>query len=224
MKATVSFITERFDFFNGLIFEGKLPAIPLVVTNAATYVGLFCYKSRRPVFGRRVHYDLKIRISARLDLPASEIEDTLIHEMIHYWILLNKLKDTSRHGKVFRAKMDEINRDFGRHITVSHRATKEQREEALDKRPRRRVVAIIRFRDGREGVKCLPCIEARVKAYDRALRRTGKIAAIDYFEVSDPWFNRFPTSSAFNVFFTDLDEVRNHISGLRNSAILSSQV
>lgn len=216
MRATESFVKERFDRFNGLIFEGKLPDIPLVITNAASYLGMFCYKTRKPVFGKRRHYDLLIRISARLDLPESEIEDTVIHEMIHCWILLNGIRDTARHGKVFRSMMSDINSKYGRHITVSHRATKEQREAALDKRPRRRVVAILRFKDGREGVKCLPCMEARVKAYDRAFRRTGKIAEIEYYTVSDPWFNRFPTSSAFNVIFTDINEVRRHIISMGN--------
>lgn len=216
MKATESFVKERFALFNEMIFGCRLPDIPLVISDAASYLGMFCYRTRTHLFGKKTHYDLKIRISSRLDLPESEIEDTLIHEMIHYWILHNNIRDTSRHGKVFRSMMSDINGRYGRHITVSHRATKEQREAALDKRPRQRVLAILLFRDGREGVKLLPCIPARVKAYDRALRRSGKIADIDYYTVSDPWFNRFPTSSAFNVIITDINEVRRHISSSGN--------
>ncbi len=108
--------------------------------------------------------------------------------------------------------MDDINRKFGRHVTISHRTTKEQREAALDKRPRLRVVAVVTFKDGRQGLKLLPPVEKKVSAYHRALMRSGRVSGIEYYQESDPWFNRYPTSSAFNVFFVPMDEVRKHLT------------
>ena len=213
MKPNVQFIQTRFDEFNALIFEGALPSVPVVLSNAASYVGMCTFKSRRRPFRAPEHYDFKLRISTRFDLPEAEIEDTIIHEMIHYYIRLNGIRDTSAHGKVFRRMMADINSRFGRHITVSHRTTREQREAALDKRPRLRVVAVVTFRDGRQGLKLLPGNERSVAAYHRALMRSGRISGIEYYLESDPWFNRYPTSSAFNVLFVPMDEVRAHISG-----------
>ena len=142
--------------------------------------------------------------------------------MIHYYIRLNRIKDTSAHGKVFRQMMNELNSRFGRHITISHRTTKEQREAALDNRPRQRVVAIVSFKDGREGLKLLPCKQDKVAAYRRALMRSGQVADISFSVESDPWFNRFPTSSAFNVIFAPMEEVRAHLSKTKHPASLDA--
>ena len=57
------------------------------------------------------------------------LEDTIIHEMIHYHILSNQLQDTSAHGKLFRKMMDDINARFGRNVTISHKPTEEEREK-----------------------------------------------------------------------------------------------
>ena len=212
MVPDIPFIQARFDRFNELIFSGKLPKIPVALSNAASYVGLCTFKTRRRLFGRTEHYDFKLRFSKRFDLPENEVEDTVIHEMIHYYIRLNNIKDTSAHGKVFRQMMEQINSTYGRHITVSHRTTKEQREAVLDKRPKLRYIAIVTFKDGRQGIKLLPHDERKVAAYHRVLMRSRQVSAIDYFEESDPWFNRFPTSSAFNVIMAPMEEVKEHLT------------
>jgi hypothetical protein len=212
VKPTVQYVESKFDEFNAMIFDGKLPKIPVALSNAASYVGLCTFKTRRRPFRAPEYYGFKLRISTRFDLPEAEVEDTVIHEMIHYHIRLNGIKDTSAHGKVFRQMMDDINRKFGRHVTISHRTTKEQREAALDKRPRLRVVAVVTFKDGRQGLKLLPPVEKKVSAYHRALMRSGRVSGIEYYQESDPWFNRYPTSSAFNVFFVPMDEVRKHLT------------
>lgn len=212
MKPTVQYVESKFDEFNAMIFDGKLPKIPVALSNAASYVGLCTFKTRRRPFRAPEYYGFKLRISTRFDLPEAEVEDTVIHEMIHYHIRLNGIKDTSAHGKVFRQMMDDINRKFGRHVTISHRTTKEQREAALDKRPRLRVVAVVTFKDGRQGLKLLPPVEKKVSAYHRALMRSGRVSGIEYYQESDPWFNRYPTSTAFNVFFVPMDEVRKHLT------------
>ena len=211
MIPTVPYIEAKFDEFNALIFGGRLPRIPVALSNAASYVGLCTYKTRRHLLGRMEYYGFRLRISKRFDLPEQEVEDTIIHEMIHYSIRLDGIKDTSAHGKVFRQMMDHVNSTFGRHVTISHHTTKEQREAALDKRPRERTVAIVTFKDGRRGLKLLPCNEQKVNAYNRALMRSGQVRGIDYHHTSDPWFNRFPTSSAFNVIFAPMDEVEEHL-------------
>ena len=209
MKPDVPYIEAKFQEFNSLMFDNALPAVPVELSKASSYVGLCTFKTRRHLFGKVEYYDFRLRFSTRLDLPEAEVEDTIIHEMIHYYIRLNRIKDTSAHGKVFRQMMNELNSRFGRHITISHRTTKEQREAALDKRPRQRVVAIVSFKDGREGLKLLPC-------------KQEKVADISFWVESDPWFNRFPTSSAFNVIFAPMDEVRAHLSKTKHPASLDA--
>lgn len=212
VKPTVPYIRSKFDEFNALIFGGKLPQIPVALSNAVSYVGLCTFKTRRRAFRAPEYYDLKLRISTRFDLPEAEVEDTIIHEMIHCYIRLNGIRDTSAHGKVFLQMMNNINARWGRHVTVSHHTTKEQREAALDKRVRPHLIAVVSFKDGRQGLKLLTQDSRKVAAYHRALMRSGRVSGIEYYVESDPWFNRFPTSSAFNVFFVPMDEVRAHIT------------
>ena len=57
------------------------------------------------MFGGTKYYDFKLRINKRIDLPEQEIEDIIIHEMIHYHIAYNGIKDTSTHGRVFMNKI-----------------------------------------------------------------------------------------------------------------------
>ena len=224
MKASLPFIEARFDEFNSLMFEGKLPKIPVALSNAVSYVGLCTFKTRKRPFRAPEHYDFKLRISTRFDLSESELEDTIIHEMIHYCIRLNGIRDTSAHGTAFRRMMNEINEKFGRHIRVSHHTTKEQREALIDKRPKWHVVAIVSFKDGRQGLKLLPKIGQRITAYHRAVGSNPGVSSIEYYMENDPWFNRFPTSSAFNVLFVPIDEVRSHISGRTPLTVTSSSV
>ncbi|MBO4671049.1 MAG: SprT-like domain-containing protein [Bacteroidales bacterium] len=224
MKADLTFIEARFDEFNSLIFGGKLPKIPLALSNAATYVGQCTFKTRKKPFRAPEHYDFKLRISTRFDLPQSELEDTIIHEMIHYYIRLNGIKDSSAHGTVFRRMMNDINSRFGRHIRVSHHTTKDQREALVDQRPKWHVVAIVSFKDGRQGLKLLPRIAQRITAYHRTVGSSPEVAGIRYYMENDPWFNRFPTSSAFNVFFPPEDEVSTHISARHPLTVTAKSV
>ena len=106
MKATIPYIEKKFDEFNRLIFEGKLPRIPIELSNAKTFLGQCVYKKRRRPFGKPKLYDFRLRINTRIDLPEQELEDTIIHEMIHYYIGYNKLEDASSHGPLFLQMMN----------------------------------------------------------------------------------------------------------------------
>lgn len=212
MKATVPYIEAKFAEFNQRYFGSELSPVPVELSKAASYVGQCTFKTKKLAGITIRRYDLRIRISTRHDLPEQEVEDTIIHEMIHCYIWQKGLRDTSTHGKVFREIMNRINSLYGRHITVSHRLTREQREEGLDKRPKWHLIALVSFADGRQGIKLLPRIPARVSAYDRVLKRSGNASAIEYYLEKNAWFNRFPTSSAYNVFYADIQEVRSHLS------------
>ena len=211
MKATLEFVEERFSRFNALCFDGKLPPIPLRISNARTYLGLSRYRKRRGADGSVELYAFSISISGRFDLPESEIEDTVIHEMIHCYIWISGSKDTSAHGRLFRDMMERINREHGRHITISHRSTPQEREQAVDSRPRPHVVALVSFKDGRTGVKVLPCTDRSLVRYRRGVMLSGKVTDIEFYHTDNPWFNRFPCSSALNVIYKKREEILPHL-------------
>lgn len=217
MIATIPFLQERFETFNHAYFGGALPPVPIKLSRAVRSLGACTYRKQRRPFGKLVFSDFCIRISTQFDLPENELEDILLHEMIHYEILSGQRRDSSAHGVLFRSRMQEFNDKYGRHITVSHRLTPQDQLQLAEKaqQPVWRVVARIRFKDGRIGIKVLPRIAMRIKAYRRGLLLSGQVAAIDFYWSDDPWFARFPKSSALNVFFPREADFETHFTDAR---------
>ena len=211
MKADIAYVQEKFREFNRLMFGGKLPEPPMTITNAKTYFGVCAFRKHRKWNGRLEYSDFKIRISRRFDLLQEEIDDTIIHEMIHYWIGLFSPADMPGHSPLFRKMMKEINQRFDRNIRVSHRLSAEQLEQTIDNRPKKHVVARVMLKDGRIGIKVIPCMERHIRRYQRGMMASGKVGSIEFFQTTDPFFNRFPSSSAFTVYFPDPDVLAEHL-------------
>lgn len=96
MLATVQFVRTTFDRFNALCFEGVLPAVPIVLTKAGTFLGKMEYKSRRDFFGIiSSHYDFRLKISTGFDLPQEELEDVVITVRYHVDPKQNLVRDGS---------------------------------------------------------------------------------------------------------------------------------
>ena len=52
MKATVPYIEKKFEEFNRQMFRGKLPKIPVELSDAKTFLGQCVFKKRRKPFGK----------------------------------------------------------------------------------------------------------------------------------------------------------------------------
>ena len=213
MKATIPYVEKRFEEFNRLMFDGRLPKLPVELSDAKTFLGVCVYKKRRTLLGKTVCYDFKLRINTRIDLDEAEMEDIIIHEMIHYYIGYHRIVDTSAHGRVFREMMKGINERFGRHIKVSHRPTQEQKEQLCGNRRRWRMVAFVVFKDGRTGIKVLPRIAEKVVNYYNVVGRESCIERIEMYMTDDVFFNRYPSSSALRVHYIDRAEAERHLAG-----------
>lgn len=210
MTPTVEYLEERFDTFNRMCFDGALPRIPIKLSRARTFVGRLIYRPVRDWRGRVVRReDFVLRISTYFDLPEAEIEDTLIHEMIHYWIAWKGIKDTSSHGKEFRRIMKEINALHGRHLTISHKSTPEEQDR--DTRVRDHYFCVSQLADGRTAltVAAQPCI-ARIR---RAFRWSPSIRSQTWYHSRDPWFNRYPHCRSPKIFPVDPAVLQPHLDG-----------
>lgn len=208
MTPTVEYLKERFDTFNRMCFDGALPRIPIKLSRARTFVGRLIYRPVRDWRGRVVRReDFVLRISTYFDLPEAEIEDTLIHEMIHYWIAWKGIKDTSSHGKEFRRIMKEINALHGRHLTISHKSTPEEQDR--DTRVRDHYFCISQLADGRTAltVAAQPCI-ARIR---RAFRWSPTVRSQTWYHSRDPWFNRYPHCRSPKIFPVDPAVLQPHL-------------
>lgn len=212
MRPTLVYIEQKFGEFNQLCFEGQLPPIRIVMTRARSYLGLCFYRTQRGLLGRKRNFDFCLRFSTLFDLPEEVIEDIILHEMIHYHIAYHHLRDSSSHGKLFRQMMNDINTRHGRHISISRRLTDEQRAE-VNSRPRLHAVAVIRFGDGRVGIKVVPRLQERLVTFRRQMLRVPEIVSVDFYMTDNPFFNRYPTSSALRVYYLSEQELTEQLRG-----------
>lgn len=213
MRATIPYIEQKFEEFNLLCFAGKLPKLPIQLSDAKTFLGKVVYKKRTLADGKEEKYDFCLRINTRIDLPEQEVEDTILHEMIHYFIDVNQLEDSSSHGALFVSLMNQINEKYGRHITISHDGTSEQKAEAIDKRPKWHVIAVVSLKDERIGIKVLPRIVERITSYYNKMLANSEVKDVQLFMCNNPFFNRYPNSAALNVYFLDKESIEAELQG-----------
>lgn len=231
MRPTVEYIRERFELFNRRMFGGRLPAIPIRLSNAATYLGQCVSRVSTDADGVRRHTDFELRISTRLDLPRDTVDDTLIHEMIHYFIHYNGLQDTSAHGPIFRSIMHSINVTHGRNLTISHKSTPEERAAShTGGRRAWHVIAVIYFHDKngdkREvksddksdravGIKVLPRTTERIIMYYQRVSSAPQVERVELYLHDNPFFDTYPTSAALRYHSIPLADLLPHLADAR---------
>ncbi len=215
MKITVQDIERKFDRFNQEIFWGKLPPVPIELSRAKSFLGMCCCQKHKNFFGKEEKYNFKLRFSTQIDLSEQEFEDTLIHEMIHYYIGINRLKDTAPHGKIFRHLMQSINEQYGRHITISHKLSEEQMQQLSPPDKRSRIVAVVCLRDLRKGIKILPNIPEKIFGYCTALSKHRDIQSVSLYKSDNIFFHRFPRSCTTKIHLLSSEEITKNIVGAK---------
>lgn len=224
MKATIPYVEQKFKEFNQLCFAGKLPELPIELSDAKSFLGKCVYKGRKKKDGTIEYYEFRLRINTRIDLPEDIVEDTIIHEMIHYFIGLNHLEDVSSHGPVFQHLMNSINEKYDRHISISHQYTEEQREQAYDNRPRWHVVAVVKMKDGKVGIKVIPRIVQRILAYRKGVLQGIETETVDFYLSKDPYFNRYPNSTSLKVYFIDPAVLQPYLADAKKLTVTDTHV
>lgn len=213
MKPTVAYLRELFARFNIQIFGGRLPEVPVTLCQVSSFVGQYKSKVRVLPDGRKEHYDHQLRFSTAFSLPERELEDTVIHEMIHYFIAYNGLQDRTAHGPLFKAMMLTINETHGRNIGISRRTSKGELNRAREAKKSWHVIAILHFTSGETGVKVLPRVIPRVIEYYRQITSASNIQKVDLFLHDNPFFNRFPTSTGRRCHSITAAEIDTHLKG-----------
>lgn len=186
MRATLEFLENRFDIYNKDIFGNILPKPLLHISSARSFMGQF--KAERNFrFSARSREVYHLTLSDTYDLEESVLEDIMIHEMIHFYIYYKKIKDSSSHGKHFKKLMTDINRRYGRHITVSHRCT--QKELDSDVTKSHSIICLCTMTDGRK----LMCRVSQSKVFEihRAFQDWDKVEKEDWYWVYGTYFNRY---------------------------------
>lgn len=103
MTFTITDLENWYDEFNAKYFNNELKRCPIHINKTKRALGQF--DRRSDWFGTRCF----IKISNYFDRPMKDIQNTLIHEMIHQWQWVKYHK--CDHGTTFKNKASEINKD-----------------------------------------------------------------------------------------------------------------
>lgn len=153
-----------------------------------------------------------------------EIEDVLIHEMIHYFIGYTGLQDSSTHGPIFVSIMNSINTVFKRELSVKHNTSMEQREALVDSRKLWHVIAAVYFKGGEVGVKVLPRVVEKVLQYYKAVGGNPQVERVDLYLHNNPFYNRFPTSSVLKVHSIEKGVMEENLKGAHRLRVSGNQL
>lgn len=216
MRPTVEYLQKQFTFLNNQCFEGKLKPVPIVLSNASTFLGRLCFVRKR-VLGRVRLSDFIIRISVRYDMEESVIIDTLLHEMIHYYIASFNIKDTSSHGEVFQKIMNALNARFGYHLSVTHKvvdgtAMAEQKTKEREMKRtayKRHFIGVAQLHDGNTYV--LQAASTRVRMLDRLLRQYYPIKSLQWYGSISPFWNKYPNCITPKLYAIDKADLEKEL-------------
>jgi hypothetical protein len=112
MELTAQYLRERFRELNRQYFGGELPEPQLAVSNARTLLGQFsCRRQQKGIFGQYVNTNFKIKVSEFYNQSAEMIDDTLLHEMIHFYGYYMNLDINGDHEDYFLSMAEDINKD-----------------------------------------------------------------------------------------------------------------
>lgn len=208
MFATIDFVREAFYRFNREIFNSSLNALSFRLSSSRNFLGKLCYVRKRGFFGKVKYSDFELVISKNRDMAEKLLEDTIIHEMIHYYILTNHMKDTSAHGRVFRTIMKNINEKYGRNISITYRSSQEEKEK--DREIRRHIFCISRFVDGKLGITL--SVSTKVHVLWKELPKSPGVIECTWYESYNPYFNRFRRSRTVKIYRIDAKELEQNMA------------
>lgn len=205
MRANIPFIKEKFDGFRQTIFNVELPDITIEVSNSLRQLGKLITYLNYPHEQPASRY--KMIISNRYDLPESQLEDIIIHEMIHLVIDYHRIKDTAPHGKVFKSMMKTINQQFRRNIGISANLDDNMRE--TDSKPVHSFIFTFHIKSkGKDAL--MRCAKTFLFEAHKRLSASPDIEDLQLYVTSDPYFTRFTKTRTFKYYYVN-SEVRRKL-------------
>lgn len=186
MRPDLQYLEEKFKKFNELCFSAQLPPVPMRIGKAKAMLGSF--RHPRDNKGSRNPVECCICLSDRFDLPAEEVDATIVHEMIHYYLWYKKIKDDAPHGSEFRRVMDRLNRDQGLNLSVSAHSSANILD--TDQCARLHIVCVSVWGNG---ARCLTvCARSRALEIYEKFKNSAEVMSMEWYASYNPWFNRFP--------------------------------
>jgi len=99
-------LNQMFDAINQAHFEGMISTIPVKWNSRLTSTAGRCHFTKRMGVSTPTKIDLSLGIFRNENMDASKIRETLIHEMVHAYLL--QVKNLGGHGYEFQSMMTRI--------------------------------------------------------------------------------------------------------------------
>jgi len=175
-------------------------------------LGRLSYHVERNFIGELRYSRFAMHISTLFDLQEEELEDIILHEMIHYYILFHQLQDTSPHGNVFKSMVNEINHKFNRHITISYKPPKGR--TLTDNRIKPHFFCLVKFKDGTWGITPIP--HTRLFEYWELPKRFSNVKSYTWYISHNPYFNAFRKVLTFKSYkIDDIGKFQEYLNDAR---------
>lgn len=188
MKVSKEQLSTWFDEFNAEYFNSSLPEPKFVTGNAKTQLGAMAYKWKS-VMGMKKCYGYTIRISNYYDAGEKQFKNVLLHEMIHHYIVVKGIKDTSSHGVVFRRIMNKLNA-CGWNISIR---TNTKGWAVAGKEGHRHETFLILAAVTSTGKHILSVVNpAYAKRIDRMMKLSHEVKSYSFYTSCDSFFSSFP--------------------------------
>ena len=131
MIANYTTMYEMFTECNERYFNGSLPIPYLNTMNKLNILARFEYNKDKN--GEHPIKWQEIKISDCYDYTEDDFREIMVHEMIHYYIAWNGIKDNKEHGKEFLRISEEINKKYNLNITIKKDAFSFKKTEKASK-------------------------------------------------------------------------------------------
>lgn len=206
MIVSLEYIERKFKEYNDLYFERKLKPLPFKISTQ-TFLGQVSFMREKNPDGTWHYYDFVFHINTKIYLPEAEVKDTILHEIIHYWILSNQMQDTTSHGEIFIKKMKEINIKYNRNLSVSHKVTKEGHDK--DTEVQQHLICVSKPCNSRHDITI--ATKSRLFQLWDEIPNFPNIAEWKLVVSTALFFNRFPRASSLKIYSMHTVELEEHL-------------
>jgi len=211
MIPSIEYLEQHYKSYNDLYFDGTLPDVKFKLVKAHSFLGKTQFKRAGGLFSRG-YCDYQIKMSTSFDLEENELQDVLIHEMIHCYLTSKGIDIGHPHGDNFKRIMNDINSRYGRNIRTRYKS-KDGMGSPRNQR-KSHIICISTMNNGEEGITVMsPGCKDKILA---SLPKRYRLTKQELFVTSDPFFNRYPLSRKAVIYKIEREVIEKR---LRNKHI-----
>lgn len=141
MKPTINYIAQKFNEFNKQFFHNSLPIPIFDLMSRNRALGDFTVNTSKNYIGLPIKSYMRIRLNKMFERTQTQIDETIIHEMIHQYLYVHKIYDNAPHGNIFMRIAKKIYEESNGLYNITP-TTRIDDEETLLQRDKKRLIVI----------------------------------------------------------------------------------